>query len=189
MSVVCCGFLLIIQCNLFRFQPLIASCVLSRLFGAFLCLCRRHTVGGTAMGSFQSFLYKTVIRSEDVRPSVVAVAALWAQMWRLRRPPQTGFGAVEGSRSTRAQGLRGGVRTKVQELLLEPRLLAEVQTTNEGDEAFLKNVVTGIERGVAGNFYRTRTSVTSLTRPRRGRESRQRLLWSFGQLCCEDFCE
>ena len=73
--------------------------------------------------------------------------------------------------------------------MLDPRLLAKVETTNEGDEAFLKSVVTGIEKGAARKFRKTRTRVISLTRPHQGRESRQRLLWSFVQLCCEDFCE
>ena len=44
------------------------------------------------------------------------------------------------------------MRTKVEELLLEPRVLAEVETTNEVDEVVLKSVVTRIEKGVAGKF-------------------------------------
>ena len=40
--------------------------------------------------------------------------------------------------------------------MLEPRLLAEEKTTNEVDEAVLKGVVTGIERGVAEKFSRNK---------------------------------
>ena len=37
---------------------------------------------------------------------------------------------------------------RIKTFLLEPRLLAEEETTNEVDEAVLKSVVTGIERGL-----------------------------------------
>ena len=38
---------------------------------------------------------------------------------------------------------------RIKTFSLEPRVLAEEKTTNEVDEAVLKSVVTGIERGVS----------------------------------------
>ena len=47
-------------------------------------------------------------------------------------------------------------------------MLAEEETTNEVDEAVLKSVVTGIEKGAARKFRKTRTRMISLTRPHQG---------------------
>ena len=40
----------------------------------------------------------------------------------------------------------------IKTFLLEPRVLAEEEPTNEVDEAVLKSVVIGIERGFAGKL-------------------------------------
>ena len=53
---------------------------------------------------------------------------------------------VEGPRRTDVKCRR------IKTFLLEPRLLVEEETTNEVDEAVLKSVVTGIERGFAGKL-------------------------------------
>ena len=76
---------------------------------------------------------------------------------------------------------------KNQEILLEPRLLVEEKTTNEVDEASLKSVVNWDCTGGYRKILKNRTRVTSSTRPHQGRESRQRLLRSFVQLCYDNF--
>ena len=71
--------------------------------------------------------------------------------------------------------------------MLEPRLLVEVETTNEGDDAFLKSVVNWDCKGGYRKILKNKNKSDIVDKATSRTRSKTTLLWSFIQLCFENF--
>ena len=105
------------------------------------------------MGSCQSFLYKTVTRSEDARTSVVAVAALWVQVRRLRRPSRThkGSSSIFGDAGIACQC--GGNRGQESEIKVATMSTATTADIN------MCTIVEGVRRYVQAQLEQNRVDI------------------------------